>query len=175
MTDSSDNGSRAGGVNPGECIACADMEQKRMRRHFVEYCHGFVSLWELNYDQESGLLPAVVQHHQTGQVLMVGYMNQDAMLETLRSGLVTFYSRKREKLWTKGEESGNFLHVRSICCDCDKDCVLVLARPDGPTCHRGTPSCFDASPLPEAAIRYVMDPRNATSLQYRPEGDDRNH
>ena len=114
------------------------------------YLHGFQSIDELDFDKVGGLMPAIVQDCQTGQVLMMGYMTKESMQKTLDTGYVTFFSRGRQKLWTKGEESGNFLHMRSITCDCDKDTVLVLARPDGPTCHLGTTSCFDASPLSDS-------------------------
>ena len=119
------------------------------------YLHGFQSIDELDFDKVGGLMPAIVQDCQTGQVLMMGYMTKESMQKTLDTGYVTLFSRGRQKLWTKGEESGNFLHMRSITCDCDKDTVLVLARPDGPTCHLGTTSCFDASPLSDSTSRYL--------------------
>ena len=120
----------------------------------LEYCHGFNSVKEIDFAKGNGLVPAIVQDAQTGQVLMLGYMNEEALKKTIHTRLVTFFSRDRQKLWTKGEESGNFLHLRSITCDCDSDTRLVLARPEGPTCHKGTTSCFDASPLPDATSRY---------------------
>ena len=109
----------------------------------------------MDFEKNNGLIPAIVQDCQTGQVLMMGYMNKESIQKTIDTHYVTFYSRARQKLWTKGEESGNFLHMRSITCDCDKDTLLVLARPDGPTCHLGTTSCFDASPLADATSRYL--------------------
>ena len=108
----------------------------------------------LKFNQE-GLIPAIVQDASTRVVLMQAYMNRESIEETLRSGKVCFFSRSRRRLWTKGEESGHFLHMRSITCDCDKDTLLVLARPDGPTCHKGTTSCFDESPLADATSRYL--------------------
>ena len=90
-----------------------------------------------------GLLPAIVQDDTTLKVLMLGYMNREAFDKTVAEGRVTFWSRSRECLWTKGETSGNYLHVVELLKDCDSDTLLVRARPDGPTCHRGTPSCFD--------------------------------
>lgn len=117
-------------------------------------CHGFTCYSDLDFKKDNGLIPAIVQNAQTGQVLMLGYMNEDALDKTVKTGLVTFFSRDRQKLWTKGEESGNFLHVRAITCDCDNDTLLILARPDGPTCHKGTTSCFDLSPLADATARY---------------------
>ena len=90
-----------------------------------------------------GLVPAVIQDAATGKVLMLGYMNTEAWEKTRSTGLVTFWSRSRKQLWVKGETSGNYLHVVETYVDCDADTVLVKARPDGPTCHRGTVSCFD--------------------------------
>ena len=99
-----------------------------------------------------GLLPVIVQDATTLKVLMLGYMNREAFEKTVSEGLVTFWSRSRECLWTKGETSGNFLHVVELLKDCDADTLLVRARPDGPTCHRGTPSCFD-TPEEEGFVR----------------------
>lgn len=96
------------------------------------------------------LVPAVVQDAATGQVLMLGYFNAEAWQRTQAEGRVTFYSRSKQRLWTKGETSGHYLRVVSLHVDCDQDTVLVLAHPDGPTCHRGTTSCFEA-PLGEFA------------------------
>jgi len=96
----------------------------------------------LNFEKLNGLLPAVVQHHQTGQVLMVGFMNREAWQMTLAKGQVTFWSRERRALWTKGETSGNVLTVKRIYADCDADTILIAADPAGPTCHTGSQSCF---------------------------------
>ena len=93
-----------------------------------------------------GLLPVVVQDACTLKVLMLGYMNEEAFDKTCRTGLVTFWSRTRQELWAKGETSGNYLHVEGMFPDCDADTLLIQARPDGPTCHRGTPACFDTPP-----------------------------
>ena len=90
-----------------------------------------------------GLLPVIVQDATTLKVLMLGYMNEEAFAKTAETGLVTFWSRSRQTLWTKGETSNNFLHVVEMFADCDADTLLIKARPDGPTCHRGTTSCFD--------------------------------
>ncbi|MVN75702.1 bifunctional phosphoribosyl-AMP cyclohydrolase/phosphoribosyl-ATP diphosphatase HisIE [Hymenobacter sp. HMF4947] len=90
------------------------------------------------------LIPAIVQDADTGQVLMLGYFNTEAWQQTQAQGRVTFYSRSKNRLWTKGETSGNYLQVVSLHADCDQDAVLVRARPDGPTCHRGTTSCFES-------------------------------
>ena len=98
------------------------------------------------------LLPVIVQDATTLKVLMLGYMNREAFEKTVKEGVVTFWSRSRKCLWTKGETSGNFLHVVSMLPDCDADTLLVRARPDGPTCHRGTPSCWD-TPEEEGFVR----------------------
>ena len=90
-----------------------------------------------------GLLPVIIQDADSLKVLMLGYMNQEAFEKTQVEGRVTFYSRTRQSLWTKGETSGNFLHVVEMYADCDGDTLLIKARPDGPTCHRGTTACFD--------------------------------
>ena len=97
---------------------------------------------QLDWDKGDGLLPAVVQDADEGKVLMLGFMNRDALRHTLGDGRVTFYSRTRQSLWTKGETSGNFLEVVSVSADCDADTLLVLARPQGPVCHEGTATCF---------------------------------
>lgn len=97
---------------------------------------------ELDWEKTDGLLPVIVQHAVSGEVLMLGYMNPEALDKTLESGKVTFFSRTKQRLWTKGETSGNFLNVVSIAPDCDNDTLLVLANPIGPTCHKGTSSCF---------------------------------
>jgi len=99
-------------------------------------------LSKIDFKKGDGLVPAIVQDADTLQVLMLGYMNEDAVKKTQASGLVTFYSRSRETLWTKGETSGNHLALVSLEIDCDQDTILAKARPVGPTCHEGTPSCF---------------------------------
>ena len=99
-----------------------------------------------------GLLPAIVQDARTLKVLMLGYMNEEAFEKTLSGGLVTFFSRSRNRLWTKGETSGNYLRVVEMLPDCDGDTLLVKAIPDGPVCHRGTTACFD-TPEDEGFIR----------------------
>jgi phosphoribosyl-ATP pyrophosphohydrolase/phosphoribosyl-AMP cyclohydrolase len=97
---------------------------------------------QLDWEKTGNMLPAIIQHAESGEVLMLGYMNQEALDTTLASGKVTFYSRTKQRLWTKGESSGNFLNVVSIHPDCDNDTLLILANPVGPTCHQGTSSCF---------------------------------
>lgn len=99
-----------------------------------------------------GLLPVIIQDATTLKVLMLGYMNQEAFEKTQAEGRVTFWSRGRQALWTKGETSGNFLNVVNMYPDCDADTLLIQARPDGPTCHRGTTACFD-TPEEEGFVR----------------------
>ena len=96
----------------------------------------------LDWGKMQGLLPAVVQDAGSGRVLMLGYVNEEALAATLRSGRATFFSRSKGRLWEKGESSGNHLRVQSIHADCDKDALLVLAHAQGPTCHTGSTSCF---------------------------------
>jgi phosphoribosyl-ATP pyrophosphohydrolase/phosphoribosyl-AMP cyclohydrolase len=90
-----------------------------------------------------GLLPAIIQDHVTGKVLMLGYMNEAAFQKTQESAIVTFFSRSKQRLWTKGETSENYLHVKNIALDCDQDAILIKARPDGPTCHTGADTCWN--------------------------------
>lgn len=109
-----------------------------------------LELTNLNWDKSNGLIPVIVQDSLTLQVLMLGYMNQEALTQTCTTGKVTFFSRTRNKLWMKGETSGNYLMVASITTDCDSDSLLVLAAPTGNTCHLGRKSCFgeySGSPL----------------------------
>ena len=96
----------------------------------------------LDWSKGDGLLPAVVQDATNGKVLMLGYMNREALRKTLGEKRVTFYSRSKQRLWTKGETSSNFLNLVDAAIDCDNDTILITARPDGPTCHNGTDSCF---------------------------------
>ncbi len=100
----------------------------------------------LDWQKQGGLLPTVVQDESNGQVLMLGYTNRDALDATLDTGHVTFWSRSKERLWTKGETSGNALALVRIETDCDRDSLLVIARPNGPTCHLGRASCFAEAP-----------------------------
>ncbi len=96
----------------------------------------------IDFNKNGGLVPVVIQNSSTLQVLMVGYMNEEALDKTLKEGKVTFYSRSKQRLWTKGEESGNFLISDEILADCDNDTILIKATPQGPTCHTGSTSCF---------------------------------
>lgn len=99
-------------------------------------------LAQLDWVKTDGMMPAIVQHAVSGEVLMHGYMNEAALKKTLETGKVTFWSRTKQRLWTKGETSEHFLNVVSINPDCDNDTLLILVNPVGPTCHRGTSSCF---------------------------------
>lgn len=101
-----------------------------------------MNLSTLDFTKNNGLIPVIVQDATTAKVLMLGYMNEEALRLTISSRKVTFFSRSKNALWVKGEQSGNFLHLDSIQSDCDHDTLLVLARPDGPTCHTGNTSCF---------------------------------
>ncbi len=97
---------------------------------------------ELDFDKMNGLIPAIIQDNYTQKVLMLGFMNKEAYEKTVKTGKVTFFSRTKNRLWTKGEQSGNFLHVVSIKADCDNDTLLIMVHPDGPVCHTGTDTCW---------------------------------
>ena len=97
---------------------------------------------KIDFSKENGLVPAIIQDATTKNVLMLGYMNADALQKTQESGKVTFYSRTKNRLWTKGEESGYFLECKDIQLDCDNDTFLIQAQPQGPTCHQGTDTCW---------------------------------
>ena len=127
----------------------------------------------LDWEKGNGLLPAIVQHARTGKVLMLGYMNDAALRETLAGGRVMFYSRSRECLWLKGETSGNYLNVVDVSTDCDSDAILVLADPIGPTCHKGTESCFAAAAETDAqrlAFLALLENIIANRIADQPEG-----
>jgi phosphoribosyl-ATP pyrophosphohydrolase/phosphoribosyl-AMP cyclohydrolase len=102
-----------------------------------------MNIKELNFDKNTGLLPAIVQDAATGKVLMLGYMDEAAIQITLKTQKVTFFSRSKNRLWTKGETSGHWLNLVSIQVDCDQDTLLVKAQPVGPTCHTGNDTCFE--------------------------------
>lgn len=104
--------------------------------------HIFSDIGKIDFSKLNGLIPAVIQDDSTQKVLMVGFMNQDALQKTEETGKVTFFSRSKNRLWTKGEESGNFLNVVSILVDCDNDTLLIKASPAGPVCHTGADTCF---------------------------------
>ncbi len=97
---------------------------------------------QIDFNKNDGLVPVIIQNTSTLQVLMLGYMNKEAYEKTKSEGLVTFYSRSKKRLWTKGESSNNFLKVDALQIDCDKDTILIKATPSGPTCHTGSTSCF---------------------------------
>lgn len=123
----------------------------------------------LNVDWEKGggLAPAIVQDADTGAVLMLGYMSPDSLSATQEKGLVTFWSRSRSQLWTKGETSGDVLHLVSLAVDCDLDAILVQARPAGPTCHLGTVTCWGDDPGPDLAflgqLGRIIDQRSSAA------------
>jgi len=127
-------------------------------------------LSRLDWAKGDGLLPAVVQHWLTGEVLMLGYMNAEALAATQASGKVTFWSRSKQRLWTKGESSGHVLALKSIRVDCDADTLLVQAEPHGPTCHLGTSSCFGADARPPLGFLAELDALVAQRHAERPEG-----
>jgi len=110
----------------------------------------------LDFSKYNGLIPTIIQDNQTQQVLMLGYMNEEALQKTQEENTVTFFSRSKNRLWTKGETSGNFLKVVSIKEDCDQDALLIKVIPNGPTCHKGTTSCF----ANEAKISFLNELEN---------------
>jgi phosphoribosyl-ATP pyrophosphohydrolase/phosphoribosyl-AMP cyclohydrolase len=116
----------------------------------MEVTKAMIDVAQVDWDKGNGLLPAVIQDAGDGAVLMLGYMNREALAETLASSRVTFWSRSKGRLWTKGESSGNFLAVRAVAVDCDGDTLLILAEPAGPACHTGTRTCWGEN-APHAA------------------------
>jgi phosphoribosyl-ATP pyrophosphohydrolase/phosphoribosyl-AMP cyclohydrolase len=123
----------------------------------------------LDFAKGGGLVPAIVQHWLTGEVLMLGYMDAEALAVTRDSALVTFHSRSKGRLWTKGESSGHVLRLKSLHADCDADALLVLAEPVGPTCHRGTRSCFGEA-RPPLGFLAELDALVAQRAAERPAG-----
>jgi phosphoribosyl-ATP pyrophosphohydrolase/phosphoribosyl-AMP cyclohydrolase len=99
----------------------------------------------LNFDKQNGLLPCIIQDNSTNKVLMLGFMNEEAYQKTISEKRVTFFSRSKQRLWTKGETSGNYLEVNSIASDCDNDTLLIKVKPTGPVCHTGSDTCFNES------------------------------
>jgi len=97
---------------------------------------------QLAWDKMNDLIPAIIQHHKTGAVLMQAYMSQASLSQSLENGKATFFSRSKQALWVKGETSGNFLHIKQVLTDCDQDSLLIACEPVGPSCHLGTESCF---------------------------------
>ena len=113
---------------------------------------------ELDFDKMGGLVSAIIQDNYTKKVLMLGFMNQEALDKTVETGKVTFFSRTKNRLWTKGEESGNFLNVVSIKEDCDKDTLLIKVNPVGPVCHTGTDTCWgETNDEPIMFLSYLQD------------------
>lgn len=113
---------------------------------------------ELDFNKMNGLVPAIIQDNHTKKVLMLGFMNQEALDKTIETGKVTFFSRTKNRLWTKGEESGNFLNVVSIKEDCDKDTLLIMVNPVGPVCHTGTDTCWgEKNDEPIMFLSYLQD------------------
>lgn len=109
-------------------------------------------MMKIDFDKCGGLVPAIIQDSTTKVVLMLGYMNEEALKKTQDTGLVTFFSRSRQCLWTKGETSGNYLHLVDIKCDCDNDTLLIQAKPDGPTCHTGSDTCWGEENKPNPLL-----------------------
>lgn len=110
---------------------------------------------ELDYEKTGGLIPVIIQDAKTKNVLMLGYMNEAALTKTVETKFVTFYSRTKKRLWTKGETSGNYLEVVDITSDCDKDTLLILANPKGPVCHTGTETCFGTTNSSSFDLNYL--------------------
>ncbi len=108
-----------------------------------------MDIQQLDFTKGEGLIPAIIQDATTNKVLMLGYMNAEALQKTIAEKKVTFFSRSKNRLWTKGETSGNFLNVEHIIADCDNDTILIKALPDGPTCHTGADTCFDEVNQPD--------------------------
>ncbi|MGH8145933.1 MAG: bifunctional phosphoribosyl-AMP cyclohydrolase/phosphoribosyl-ATP diphosphatase HisIE [Rhodanobacteraceae bacterium] len=125
---------------------------------------------KLDWAKGGGLLPAIVQHWLSGEVLMLGYMNAEALAATRSSGRVTFFSRGKQRLWMKGETSGHVLAVKSIYADCDRDALLIAAEPHGPTCHLGTSSCFGDEARSPLAFLGALDVLVAARAEQRPTG-----
>lgn len=109
----------------------------------------------VDFQKSGGLVPAIIQDHLSNKVLMLGYMNRAALDQTLAEGKVTFFSRSKERLWTKGESSNNFLHLIDIAVDCDQDSLLIKARPDGPTCHTGADTCWNEKNVPSDFLQQL--------------------
>lgn len=123
---------------------------------------------QIDWDKTNHLIPAIIQHAHTGTVLMLGYMNQEALQKTMQEKRVTFYSRTKQRLWTKGETSGHFLQVVNISLDCDADTLLILVNPIGPTCHLGTESCFVSPQTSAWTFIYKLEQLLAERQQIRP-------
>lgn len=125
---------------------------------------------DVDFAKGDGLVPGVVQHARTGQVLMVGYLDRDALAATLETGLATFFSRSRGRSWTKGETSGNVLRVEAVEVDCDRDTLLLHVAPAGPTCHTGDPTCFGPDARPVGSFLHELDALVGSRYAERPDG-----
>jgi phosphoribosyl-ATP pyrophosphohydrolase/phosphoribosyl-AMP cyclohydrolase len=117
----------------------------------------------IDFNKTDGLVPVIIQDEQTLEVLMLGYMNQQAYDKTVQENIVTFFSRSKNRLWTKGETSNNHLHVKSIDIDCDNDTLLIKVKPDGPTCHTGSRSCFKT----EYNQNFILQLENIIADRYK--------
>ena len=116
-----------------------------------------INIESLDFEKSNGLLPVIIQHFETSEILMLGYMNKEALTKTLDTKLVTFYSRSRQCLWVKGETSHNYLELKDILADCDNDALLVLINPTGPVCHTGNFSCFGEKAKPKLHWIYELN------------------
>ncbi len=124
----------------------------------------------LDFQKSGGLIPAVIQDAKTNKVLMLGYMNEESLAKTQEIGKVTFFSRSKNRLWTKGEESGNFLHVVSITPDCDNDTLLIKVHPEGPVCHTGTDTCWNEENKTDISFLAYLQDFITKRYQEMPEG-----
>ncbi|WP_236859181.1 bifunctional phosphoribosyl-AMP cyclohydrolase/phosphoribosyl-ATP diphosphatase HisIE [Chryseobacterium sp. MEBOG06] len=122
----------------------------------------------IDFNKDNGLVPVIIQDNRTLQVLMLGYMNEEAFEKTKKEGIVTFFSRSKKRLWTKGEESGNFLTVKSIDIDCDQDTVLIKAIPENVVCHTGSFSCFGGKK--SKGFLYELEDKISQRIDHRAEG-----
>jgi phosphoribosyl-ATP pyrophosphohydrolase/phosphoribosyl-AMP cyclohydrolase len=141
-----------------------------------------IDISKLNFSKLYGLIPAIIVDDSNDKILMLGFMNEEALRISLETGKVTFFSRTKNRLWTKGETSGNFLLIRNIITDCDNDTIIVYAEPEGPTCHLGNYSCFN---IPNEGINFFLKlselvnqrkrdlPENSYSTKLFKEGSDR--
>ncbi|MEI3791011.1 MULTISPECIES: bifunctional phosphoribosyl-AMP cyclohydrolase/phosphoribosyl-ATP diphosphatase HisIE [unclassified Chryseobacterium] len=123
---------------------------------------------KIDFDKNNGLVPVIIQDSRTQQVLMLGYMNEEAYKKTEKEGIVTFFSRSKNRLWTKGEESGNFLTVKNISIDCDQDTILIQAVPTNTVCHTGSFSCFGEKE--SKGFLYELEAKIAKRIDHKREG-----
>ena len=136
-------------------ISCIFLNQRHQRFYQTK-----IKINKLKPDfskYHDGLLPAIIQDYKTSKVLMLGFMNEEAFVKTEETGKVTFYSRSKQRLWTKGEESNNFLHVKQVLLDCDQDTLLIKAEPAGPTCHTGADTCWSEKNHSDDFLSYLEE------------------